>query len=53
MADDTLAGRLGSFVSGISVETVPGEVVEKAKACLLYAYGIGIGSNNICKITRF
>lgn len=47
MTDDTVAGRLGDFVSGISVENVPGEVVEKAKACLLYAYGIGIGSNHL------
>ncbi len=47
MADDTLAGRLGSFVSGLSIGNVPGEVVEKARACVLYAYGIGIGSNNL------
>ena len=44
---DTLAGRLGSFVSGISLDTVPADVVEKAKACLLNAYGIGIGSNHL------
>lgn len=47
MTDDTVAGRLGKFVSAISVENVPGEVLEKAKACLLYAYGIGIGSNHL------
>lgn len=45
--DDTVAGRLGKFVSEISAETVPAEVLEKAKACLLNAYGVGIGSNHL------
>lgn len=44
---DTVAGRLGSFLSEISVDNVPAEVVEKAKACLLNAYGIGIGGNHL------
>lgn len=45
--DATVAGRLGKFVSEISIKTLPGEVLEKAKACLLNAYGIGIGSNHL------
>lgn len=45
--NDTVAGRLGKFVSGISLATVPPEVVEKARACLLNAYGVGIGSNHL------
>ena len=47
MTDDTVAGRLGKFVAGVSVTNVPVEVLEKARACLLYAYGIGIGSNHL------
>lgn len=45
--DDTVAGRLGKFVAGISLDRVPPEVTEKAKACLLNAYGIGIGGNHL------
>lgn len=45
--DDTVAGRLGSFLSEISIDNVPAEVVEKAKACLLNAYGIGMGGNHL------
>lgn len=45
--NDTVAARLGSFLSAISLENVPAEVVEKAKVCLLNAYGIGIGSDHL------
>lgn len=45
--DDSVAGRLGKFLSEISIKNVPGEVLEKAKACLLNAYGVGIGSNHL------
>ena len=38
----TLATDLANFVSSISLERLPPEVVEKAKACLLNAYGMGL-----------
>ena len=47
VAEETLAGRLGSFAAGLSISNVPRVVAEKAQACLLYTYGIGIGSNNL------
>src|SRR5215212_1577466 len=44
---ETVAAKLGSFLSSITVDSVPGEVVEKAKACVLNAYGIGLGSDHL------
>src|SRR5437763_5461515 len=43
----TVAATLGEFLSGITLESVPPEVIEKAKACLLNAYGIGMGSDHL------
>jgi 2-methylcitrate dehydratase PrpD len=45
--EKTVAGALGSFVSSIALRSVPHEVIEKAKACLLSAYGIGLGSDHL------
>lgn len=43
----TLAAKLAEFIAGIALERVPEVVIERARACLLFAYGIGIGSNNL------
>lgn len=42
----TLSQRIGAFVAGLSMETMPAEVVEKARVCLLNGYGIGLGSHS-------
>ena len=42
----TLSQRIGAFVAGLSVETMPAEIVEKARVCLLNGYGIGLGSHS-------
>lgn len=47
MNNDTVSSRLGRFLSSISIDNVPPEVVEKAKACLLNSYGIGMGSDHL------
>jgi len=44
---DTVTARFGQFISSITLETTPPEVVEKAKACLLNAFGIGLGSDHL------
>ncbi len=41
----TLSQRMGAFVAGLSMETLPAEIVEKARICLLNGYGIGLGSH--------
>ena len=38
----SLASEIGRFVSGLRAETLPPEVVEKARVCLLNAYGMGL-----------
>ena len=42
----TLSQRIGAFVAGLSVETMPAEIAEKARVCLLNGYGIGLGSHS-------
>ena len=39
----TLTRRIAGFVHGLEMDTLPPEVVEKARACLLNGYGIGLG----------
>lgn len=41
----TLALSLARFICGLSLETLPEEVVEKARACVLNGYGIALGSH--------
>lgn len=43
----TLTDALAQFVASLSMDRIPEIVVERAKACLLYAYGIGLGSNDL------
>ena len=42
----TLSQRIGAFVAGLSLETLPTEVTEKARVCLLNGYGIGLGCHS-------
>jgi 2-methylcitrate dehydratase PrpD len=42
----TLADYLGRFTSQLELSTMPAEVVEKAKACLLNGYGIGLNCHD-------
>lgn len=42
----TLTEELGRFVSGLKTETLPPEVIEKARTCLLNGYGIGLGCHD-------
>ncbi|MEP9390041.1 MmgE/PrpD family protein [Mesorhizobium sp. KR9-304] len=42
----TLSQRIGAFVAGLSLETLPAEVTEKARVCLLNGYGIGLGCHS-------
>ena len=44
---ESVAARFGTFIAGITLDNTPPEVVEKAKACLLNAYGIGLGSDHL------
>ncbi len=39
---DTAAGKLARFVDSIAVGTIPPDVEEKARCCLLYGLGIGL-----------
>lgn len=39
----TLIEHLGTFVAGLTTQSLPAEVVEKARTCLLNGYGIGLG----------
>jgi 2-methylcitrate dehydratase PrpD len=41
-----LAHRIGTFVAGLETAKLPPEVTEKARVCLLNAYGIGLGSHD-------
>ena len=38
----TLATHIARFTSALDAKTMPPEVVEKARACLLNAYGMGL-----------
>jgi len=38
----TLAASMARFIAGLNLTILPSEVVEKAKACLLNAYGMGL-----------
>lgn len=40
---NTLSQHIGQFVAGIRLDTLPPEVVEKARTCLLNAYGMALG----------
>lgn len=40
---ESLSQRLGAFVAGLATESLPPDVVEKARTCLLNGYGIGLG----------
>ena len=37
-----LTAEMGKFVCGLSMESLPSEVIEKARVCLLNGYGIGL-----------
>lgn len=39
----SLTRIMAGFVRGLGAQTLPPEVIEKAKACLLNGYGIGLG----------
>ncbi|MFG1374263.1 MmgE/PrpD family protein [Xanthobacter oligotrophicus] len=41
----SLAFTLARFVAGLEIETLPEDVVEKARACVLNGYGIALGSH--------
>ena len=41
----TLSSQIGAFVSTLTLETLPPAVVEKARACLLNAYGMGLNGH--------
>lgn len=42
----TLTEKIGAFVAGLSMDSLPSDVVEKARTCLLNGYGIGLGCHN-------
>lgn len=42
---NTLSSQIAAFTSALSLETLPPEVVEKARACLLNAYGMGLNGH--------
>ncbi len=42
----SLVHAFGRFVSGLSRETIPDEVQERARICLLNGYGVGIGCHD-------
>ena len=42
----SLTNEIAHFVSGLSLDTLPTEVIDKARVCLLNSYGIGIGCHN-------
>ena len=42
----TLSEELGRFVAGLTLESLPGAVIEKARTCLLNGYGIGLGCHD-------
>ena len=42
----TIAGELGEFVSRITVNDLPADVIAKAKACLLYGLGIAMAAHD-------
>ncbi len=41
----TLSARIGSFAAGLSLENLPAPVVEKARTCLLNAYGMALNGH--------
>ncbi|TCS36557.1 2-methylcitrate dehydratase PrpD [Paucimonas lemoignei] len=40
-----MTGIFARFVSGLTMETIPAEVIEKTRACILNGYGIALGSH--------
>ena len=42
----SLVRRFADFVCGLDADTVPAEVLERARICLLNGYGIGIGCHD-------
>lgn len=42
----SLVQTFGGFVSNLSLETVPDDVIERARICLLNGYGVGIGCHD-------
>ncbi len=42
----SLVTRFAEFVTGLTMESLPAEVRERARICLLNGYGIGLGSHN-------
>lgn len=42
----TLSQSIGRFVASLETATLPPEVVEKARTCLLNGYGIGLGCHD-------
>jgi 2-methylcitrate dehydratase PrpD len=45
-ASPTLAQGLAAFVARLELATMPSEVVDKARACLMNGYGIGLGCHD-------
>lgn len=41
----TLSDTLGAFVAGLDLTSLPPDVVEKARGCVLNGYGIALGSH--------
>ena len=42
----TLTAHIGRFVAGLTTDRLPPEVIEKAKVCLLNAYGMGLNCHD-------
>lgn len=42
----SLVRSFADFVCGLDMETIPGDVAERARLCLLNGYGIGIGCHD-------
>lgn len=42
----SLTAKIADFIVGLDIDTMPPEVVEKAKVCVLNGYGIAVGCHN-------
>lgn len=41
----TLSSQIATFVAGLTLDTLPPSVIEKARCCLLNAYGMGLNGH--------
>lgn len=48
----TIAERFGEFAANVSLDRLPDEVIDKAKACLLWSFAVALSTDSPTQTRR-